>query len=116
MDNELKEKALQFIWDKGYGKGTNLTLNSVAYLMSEFTQKQVKLFAIPDVIKPLPEYNEILYHAKTLTDEQFREYWDEVQGNVESIVKHTSQEMGKVAYVNTLDIPTNKQSDALRLE
>lgn len=36
----------------------------------------------PDVIKSLPEYNEILYHAKTLSNEQFREYWDEVQGNV----------------------------------
>lgn len=34
------------------------------------------------VIKSLPEYNEILYHAKTLSDEQFREYWNEVQGNV----------------------------------
>jgi hypothetical protein len=34
------------------------------------------------VIKSLPEYNEVLYHAKTLTNEQFREYWDEVQGNV----------------------------------
>ena len=45
-------------------------------------QEIVKLFAIPDVIKPLPEYNEILYHAKTLTDEQFREYWNDVQGNV----------------------------------
>jgi len=36
----------------------------------------------PPAIKSLPEYNEILYHAKTLTDEQFREYWNEVQGNV----------------------------------
>ena len=36
----------------------------------------------PDIIKPLPEYNEIIYHAKTLTDEQFREYWNDVQGNV----------------------------------
>jgi len=36
----------------------------------------------PPVIKSLPEYNEILYHAKTLTDEQFREYWNEIQDNV----------------------------------
>lgn len=34
---------------------------------------------MPAVIKSLPEYNEILYHAKTLSDEQFREYWNEVQ-------------------------------------
>ena len=34
------------------------------------------------VIKSLPEYNEILYHAKTLTDVQFREYWNEIQDNV----------------------------------
>ena len=26
--------------------------------------------------------NKILYHAKTLTNEQFMEYWNEVQGNV----------------------------------
>lgn len=26
--------------------------------------------------------NDILYHAKTLTDEQSREYLNEVQGNV----------------------------------
>lgn len=37
---------------------------------------------LQSVIKSLPEYNEILYHAKTLTNEQFSEYWDEVQGNV----------------------------------
>jgi hypothetical protein len=61
MDKELKEKALQFIWNKGYGKGMNLTLNSVAYLMVEFAQEQVKLFAIPDVTKSVcdcPEKND----------------------------------------------------------
>ena len=42
----------------------------------------VKFFAKPDVINTLPEYNEILFHAKILTNEQFRKYWDEVQGNV----------------------------------
>jgi hypothetical protein len=45
----------------------------------EAKQQLLDLFA---VIKSLPEYNEILYHARTLTDEQFREYWNEVQGNV----------------------------------
>jgi len=45
-------------------------------------QQQVKNLNIPAFIISLPEYNEILYHAKTLTDEQFREYWNEVQGNV----------------------------------
>lgn len=37
---------------------------------------------IQPVAKSLPEYNEILYHARILTDEQFREYWNEIQGNV----------------------------------
>ena len=27
----------------------------------------------------LPEYNEILYHARNCTDVQFREYWDDVK-------------------------------------
>jgi len=49
---------------------------------NECAQEQVKSCSIPAVIKSLPEYNEILYHARTLTDEQFREYWNEVQGNV----------------------------------
>jgi hypothetical protein len=40
-DVKLKEKALQFIWDKGYGRETNLTLNSVAYLMVEFIKEQL---------------------------------------------------------------------------
>lgn len=34
-----------------------------------------------NVIKLLPEYNEILYHANTLTDEQFRNYWNEFTKN-----------------------------------
>ena len=43
---------------------------------------EVKNCTIPLIIKSLPEYNEILYHAKTLSNEQFREYWNDVQGNV----------------------------------
>ena len=47
-----------------------------------YHDSEVKKLNIPAVIKSLPEYNEILYHAKTLSNEQFREYWNDVQGNV----------------------------------
>lgn len=43
------------------------------------TLKEAKLLPTLTVTKALPEYTEVLYHAKTLTDEQFREYWDNVQ-------------------------------------
>lgn len=54
--------------------------NYLSELENSSTSKNESV--IPPVIKSLPEYNEILYHAKTLTDEQFREYWNEIQGNV----------------------------------
>lgn len=38
-----------------------------------------------DIIKSLPEYNEILYNAKVLPEQQFREYWNEIQGNETAI-------------------------------
>ena len=47
-----------------------------------YHDSEVKKLNIPAVIKSLPEYNEILYHAKTLSNEQFLEYWNDVQGNV----------------------------------
>ena len=47
-----------------------------------YHDSEVKKLNMPAVIKSLPEYNEILYHAKTLSNEQFREYWNDVQGNV----------------------------------
>lgn len=47
-----------------------------------YHEEQVKKLNLLAVIKSLPEYNEIIYHAKILSEEQFREYWDEVQGNV----------------------------------
>lgn len=43
------------------------------------TLKEAKLLPTLTVTKALPEYTEVLYHAKTLTDEQFREYWDDFQ-------------------------------------
>ena len=55
---------------------------SILAAMDEYAEQQLKNCNLQSVIKSLPEYNEILYHAKTLTNEQFREYWDEVQGNV----------------------------------
>jgi hypothetical protein len=30
----------------------------------------------------LPEYHEIQYHAKTLTADQFREYWKEIENSL----------------------------------
>jgi len=43
------EKALKYLSDKGYGRGSNYTTNTVASLMVEYAAEQVKLFAIPDV-------------------------------------------------------------------
>jgi len=70
---------------KLYGKIGNKYFDT-GRTSDEFDYYEAKQNAITcnlqSVIKSLPEYNEILYHAKTLTNEQFREYWDEVQGNV----------------------------------
>ena len=54
----------------------------VAQLQANDAEQSDSNCNIPIVVKSLPEYNEILYHAKTLTNDQFREYWNEVQGNV----------------------------------
>ena len=73
---EVMKQAQDF--PKGMEK---LILKYGEMLIKEHDSK-VKKLNIPAVIKSLPEYNEILYHAKTLSNEQFREYWNDVQGNV----------------------------------
>ena len=45
---------------------------------TELSLENEQLKLAQDIVNLLPEYNEILYHAKTLSDEQFREYWDEI--------------------------------------
>lgn len=76
----MKEKILQMV--DAYWK-----FDEAQQPMSSWHDKQDLLKALeellqPTVIKSLPEYNEIIYHAKILSEEQFRQYWDEVQGNV----------------------------------
>lgn len=38
----MKEKALKYLSDNGYGKGSNFTTNSVATLMVEFAAQEKK--------------------------------------------------------------------------
>ena len=76
-----REKLDEFAEMTGMNKN-QLIGWSIAADFAEWYAEQVKNCSIPAVIKSLPEYNEILYHARALSNEQFREYWDEVQGNV----------------------------------
>jgi len=88
--NNLKiykmETILKAEWDKFRGEeGVSIYPEEIPSPYKEIAiraMQRVKNLNIPAVIKSLPEYNEILYHAKTLTNEQFREYWNEIQGNV----------------------------------
>lgn len=72
------------IFEFGEMSITRIKLKPSQYdeLADYFAQQYIKNCPMPAAIKSLPEYNEILYHAKTLSDEQFREYWNELQGNV----------------------------------
>ena len=62
-----------------FGEHDETMFEHKAYAIMDILLKKSTKFT---AIKSLPEYNEILYHAKILTDEQFREYWDEIQCNV----------------------------------
>lgn len=53
--------------------------------------------------KYLPEYNEILYHAKTLADEQFREYWNEIQDKPIIVTGIMKDSYGTLIYGITRD-------------
>ena len=68
---EIKEHQMQTL---------QLAKTTTVYKLADKAIEQA--LSMGDVVKPFPEYNEILYHAKILTKEQFREYWNEVQGNV----------------------------------
>lgn len=79
METILENHTLHIInEDKTSDKLTGVMIQ-VNETESVFQVRTAKNCSIPPVIKSLPEYNEILYHAKTLSDEQFREYWNEVQ-------------------------------------
>lgn len=77
--------ANQFFELKNGGKSAKLMAEHQESISPTWAVQMIEEYATlrhSSVIKPLPEYNEILYHARTLTDEQFREYWNEVQGNI----------------------------------
>lgn len=62
------------------------TQKEIAAKYQEFFKK----LTIPAVVgrskqQILPEYNEILFHAKILTSDQFREYWKEINQSLSDI-------------------------------
>ncbi len=57
--------------------GRELTPHQRGLALSEWVQV-LEILNKETPTKHLPEYNEILYHARTLTEEQFREYWHEI--------------------------------------
>lgn len=79
MENEWLEVMKQA---QDFPKGMEKLILKYGEMLIKEHDSKVKKLNIPAVIKSLPEYNEILYHAKTLSNEQFREYWNDVQGNV----------------------------------
>ena len=79
---KTKDEILEEVGERHSAQEYEVSWNMALEAMEIYAEQQVKNLNIPAVIKSLPEYNEILYHARTLSDEQFREYWNEIQGNV----------------------------------
>lgn len=63
----------------GYASWINLDLYPDGKIYTQEYTKWLEKQVLALRQKCLPEYNEILYHAKTLNESNFKEYWNEVK-------------------------------------
>lgn len=79
MDKELQELVNKFMPKTNYGHEARHYAKIIA---KQYADQQINKLKRPISVNPLPEYDEILCQVKRLTDEQFREYWNEIKSNV----------------------------------